>query len=299
MRRRRKYIPELAGLGAANYTKKIPDNILDIIRNNCEVKGNKLYITKQLDRKDYTDLNKILTKNGGKWNRKEQAIVFDKDITELFENLSESGTWTDNKKKCQFFATPDSLAKRLVEMADIQPGDRCLEPSAGRGAIAKYMREKTDSLDCIELDPENKKYLQAEGYNVVADDFLNFKPSRPYDVIVMNPPFSNGQDAEHVTHAFEIARRVVAIVSPGFMFRQDKTYKAFHDLIEKYGDYEELEQGTFKESGTNVKTYIVRLANPEIAKKIANERLKIPRLVSQLAKLCRQLKAANQELKAK
>ena len=42
-----------------------------------------------------------------------------------------------------------------------------------------------------------------------------------YDRIIMNPPFSNRQDAEHVRHAYELLRpngRIVAIMGEGVFF---------------------------------------------------------------------------------
>ena len=257
-------VRKISTLGA-NFTKKIPDNVLEIIRNYCEAKENKLYITKQLARADYDSLMKILKKNGGKWVRKENAIVFDRDITELFADLQDSGEWTDNKKKYQFFGTPAEVAKNIVENWCNDPDNRYLEPSAGRADIAKFMRERVKNLDCIELEPENRAYLKKEGYNVVAEDFLEFNPLIPYDTIVMNPPFSNNQDIKHVMHAHEMAANVVAIISPGFQFKTDRLHTQFNKLMEECGFVEdELAEGTFKESGTNTKTFVVSLYNDHL-----------------------------------
>ena len=53
---------------------KISNTVLDIL-GNCEVQDNVLYLPNvQLDRADYTAVNKVLEALGGKWNRK--AKVF-------------------------------------------------------------------------------------------------------------------------------------------------------------------------------------------------------------------------------
>ena len=44
--------------------------------------------------------------------------------------------------------------------------------------------------------------LQGKGYRILADDFLTYKPMHSFDLILMNPPFSNGD--EHLLHAWEI-----------------------------------------------------------------------------------------------
>ena len=75
----------------------------------------------------------------------------------------------------------------------------------------------------------------------------------------MNPPFSRGQDIEHVTKAIEIAERVVgAVTSASVMFRNDNKTVAFRELVASYGGtIEELPADSFKESGTGVNTCLV------------------------------------------
>jgi len=47
-----------------------------------------------------------------------------------------------------------------------------------------------------------RKILEVKGFNVVGNDFLEHKKS--YDRIVMNPPFENFQDIDHVRHAYDL-----------------------------------------------------------------------------------------------
>ena len=72
-------------------------------------------------------------------------------------------------------------------MAGIKKGETILEPSAGKGAIARYIMD----CDCVESNEENRKYLSKHGYNLVGNDFLTF--NQEYDVIIANPPFSKQQ----------------------------------------------------------------------------------------------------------
>lgn len=235
---------------------KVEVNVIEILKG-AEVNGNKIRITQKLDRNIYQKINKILLGFGGKWNSKEKAHIFEKDITDIVTQIIETGEYKDLKSDFQFFPTPSELAQKVVKMAEIKPGESCLEPSAGRGGIAQYM----PNCDCIELNPENALYLKEHGFNVIHDDFLTFKPEKKYDVIVMNPPFNKGQSVAHVTKALEIADRcVIAIVDSGVTFRTDKATVAFRKLVASYGGtIEPIDADSFKESGTMVNTVIIKV----------------------------------------
>ena len=234
---------------------KIKDDVITVLAN-ATVEGNSLRLNGQLDRKLYLNVNKVLTAIGGKWKSAAKAHIFQTDPNDIIQDIILTGEFTDAKKEYQFFPTPPKLAERVVDMALIREGDRVLEPSAGRGNIAKLIR----GCDCIELMPENRQYLIDNGFNVVHDDFMTFE-SDDYDVIVANPPFCKCQDAEHISKMIHMAkRRVVAIGSAAILFRQDKKYQALRDLIEEFGgDITEVPDGAFKESGTNIRTVIVRV----------------------------------------
>jgi len=79
-----------------------------------------------------------------------------------------------------------------------------------------------------------------------------------YDRIVMNPPFSNRRDAEHVQHAYTLLRpggRLVAIMGEGVFFGQDKKAQQFRDWLEEVGGTsEKLDEGTFLDPSLPVNT---------------------------------------------
>lgn len=233
---------------------KIAKEIIDLLAK-CEVEGKTLKITEQLDRKTYGQLNKVLTAIGGKWNAKQRVHLFQEDVSEMIENIINTGEYSCIKKDFQFFPTPIELAKKIIKLAEITPDDICLEPSAGMGNIAQFM----PNCDVIELHEDNRKTLIDKGFNLVHDDFLTFIPEKKYTAIVMNPPFSKGQDIEHVTKAIEMAERVVvAITSASVIFRNDKKTEAFRKLVAYYGGtIEELPSESFKESGTQVNTCLI------------------------------------------
>jgi len=232
---------------------KIKPEVADILANS-KVVDNKLFLPEiQLDRKLYLAVNKVLTAIGGKWNRAAKAHVFKDSPADIIETILLTGEYTDLKKEYQFFETPDFLAKRLVEMAAIKEGETVLEPSAGRGAIAKFIK----NCHCVELNPENRKFLKENGFTVVGEDFMDFDVH--YDVIIANPPFTKQQDIDHINRMIDLANRiVVSVASAAVLFRTNKKTVAFRERIESLGGWiEKLPEKTFAQSGTNVQTCIV------------------------------------------
>jgi len=232
---------------------KINDETTNVLANS-RIEDLRLYLPPgQLDRKLYVDVNKVLEAIGGKWNRKEKAHLFETPPADILEEILLTGEYTNQRKEYDFFETPEALAKQLVDMAGIISGESVLEPSAGRGAIAKHM----PGCDCIELEEKNRKYLYDEGFYLVGDDFLLCQ--QKYDVIVANPPFSKQKDIDHVTHMINLAnRQVVSIVSASILFRDNKKTTAFRELVDSLGgEITPLPDKSFSESGTNVRTCVV------------------------------------------
>jgi protein-L-isoaspartate O-methyltransferase len=149
----------------------------------------------------------------------------------------------------QLFPTPASLARRMVQIASIQPGQRVLEPSAGTGAIASEIARNTGgTLLCVEINRALADGLTRNGYVVECADFLQCNGQLgAFDRIVMNPPFANGQDIAHIKHALTLlnpAGILVALCANGP--RQQTELQPMAD------QWTSLEPGTFKESGTMV-----------------------------------------------
>ena len=114
----------------------------------------------------------------------------------------------------QSYYTPAQLAQRLVELAQVETGMACLEPSAGYGAIASELVEAGGAVRCVEVDPDAVTQLRFD-FDVLEADFLAVLPSELYDRVVMNPPFSRDQDCRHALHAWQFLKpggRLVAIV---------------------------------------------------------------------------------------
>jgi hypothetical protein len=164
-----------------------------------------------------------------------------------------------------FFPTPKAVADDMVEQASIEPGMSVLEPSAGNGNIAEAIRAAGVTPDVVELSSQLREVLEAKGFKVIGQDFLQTEGQ--YDRIVMNPPFSNGADMEHVRHAYALLKpggRVVAIVGEGAFGRSDKQATAFREWLDEHGaTVEKLPVSTFTDrtlmntTGANARLVVI------------------------------------------
>lgn len=251
------------------------------VLNACTIHGNNVKLPEeQLDRKEYEQVKKALEDIGGKWKGgKIAAFVFDYDPTDRMTQL-QGGEKVNLKKEYQFFATPAGLADKLVEIAEINDPCEILEPSAGRGAIIEAIHRKfpTLTVDCFELMYENLNYLLNDfsidhdirilltGHNKESDftkivELISTDFIAKYDRIIANPPFTKNQDIQHVMMMYNLLKskgRLVSIMSEHFIFADDAQSKQFrHFLTTVKSDVYDIPAGTFKESGTMVKSRIV------------------------------------------
>jgi hypothetical protein len=143
---------------------------------------------------------------------------------------------------------------------------RVLEPSAGEGAIARVAQRRGASVDVIESDPVLRAQLAIEFCVRNAEDFLTLEPSCDYDRVIMNPPFAEGRDIAHVTHALRFLKtngHLVAIMGAGVMFNNNAPARAFRDLLLLAdGTFEALPDSTFSKSGTEASTVLVVMYAP-------------------------------------
>jgi len=256
--------------------KNIPDTVKTIITNRCNIGTDRITIDGQLNYKEeYLPLKKFAEDHGGKWNRKAGAIVFAPSDIDRLKVALNNGSYVDEKQELQAFYSPWSLATRMAKLLDIQNHNSVFEPSAGGGALVKAVvqRAKADltpiRLSYCEINermwPEID--LVANGGARLGGDFMELSLEHTFDRIIANPPFTKGQDVDHVTKMYKHLKPggvLVAITSPGWRFRKDKRHTAFRKFIEDNGAWvENLEEGTFKDAGTQVKTVLVVITKPE------------------------------------
>ncbi len=242
---------------------KFDDDVLSIIQSMDWQDNGRLGILTcgQLERRLYQRMNKALSAMGGKWNRSRGGHIFSLDPRPLIHGLVESGTLVIERDG--FFETPPEVVDRMIEL--IWPKDRILEPSAGLGAIADRLPINRASILCIERNERRVAELQKKGYDVLQGDFLAIEPGM-FCTIYMNPPFEQGQDIDHVRHAFECLApggTLVSVMSEGTFFRNDCKATAFRNWAEQVDAHiEQLLPKSFKASGTNVNARLIVIHRP-------------------------------------
>ena len=196
---------------------------------------------------------------------------------------------TDQQAR-QAFYTPIVLADELAGTAfpkrdyyDRPEGRGCtvLEPSAGGGALTRAaLRTDCAHVTAIENDPAAVHLLELladrvnvrEEHKLTVDgrDFFDVSPAsypEGFDRVMMNPPFSNAQEVEHVLHAWKFVKpggKLVSIMSKAVTYRTTGRYAVFSSFLEENGaEIRPVKSGSFKESGTNVETVMVVINKPE------------------------------------
>lgn len=226
------------------------------------VNGKRLELPKDETFKNYAQVKKALIDAGGKY--KKCGFEFSGDAEEVKARLA-GGEVINDKKKYQFFATPQALAKNLIDIAGINKAHRVLEPSAGQGAISNLVREIGAECVVVELMPENAKALTRQGYDVINGCFLEQTTEEIglFDRIVANPPFTKNQDIEHIKKMFSFLSpggKLVSMASKSWIMGSQKKQIAFRKWLDGIGGtITDVDAGTFKKSGTNIASVIVEV----------------------------------------
>lgn len=181
-------------------------------------------------------------------------------------------------KNYGFFESPEAVAAQVLSEARLVPVGahskalRILEPSAGRGALARPMAQMGHLVTCVEIQGQHAEELRQGGHyeKVVCGDFLDQSPAvlGQFDLVVMNPPFDRGLDVDHVNHALRFLApggRLVSVMSAGTEFREDRRTTAFraHILERLRGRFYDLPAGSFASAGTMVNTCILTVRVPQ------------------------------------
>ncbi len=166
-----------------------------------------------------------------------------------------------------FFPTPLPVIEQMLALAEIMPGMTVLEPSAGKGDIAEAIQRNhsENTLSVIEWNVTLSNILKAKGFDIREGDFLAHTGF--YDRIVMNPPFENGQDIDHVKWAYSRLKpkgKLVSIMCEGPFFRSDKKSQDFRDWLPAVGGASfRLGEGAFqgaaafRQTGVNSRIVVI------------------------------------------
>lgn len=259
-------------------TRSIEDDVLAVLAQGRS-EGPRFFLPDvTLDRNLYNRVDEVLKALGGGWNRFAKAHMFEDDAAAVVETAVLTKSFV-KPQDLGFFPTPDELADQLLQQLDVSGLVRCdsdleslrvLEPSAGNGALVRAAMRRLGigphQVTCFEIHTPNIKLLKELGVQVIEADFLKAKPAdfQPFDIVVMNPPFSNSQDVQHIEHACHFLHgkgQLAAISSPSWAFRSRHSASAqFRDLLSTVdARVRDVEAGAFKVSGTSVATKMIHL----------------------------------------
>lgn len=150
----------------------------------------------------------------------------------------------NSKTKAQegkdYFATPEPIGLKMAEWLDLRTGEDALEPSAGHGAIARWLPgnvSKTVIEPSLALRSRLAMVIDAENSRIIDGTFEEHHVSNKYAGIAMNPPFGSGGKTaiDHLAQAATHLRdggRIVAIIPTG-PAADKKFEKWFYEKAEK------------------------------------------------------------------
>ena len=185
--------------------------------------------------------------------------------------------FTENR---DFYPTPENLIDKMLCDLDFRMIKSILEPSAGKGDIVEALKKKEEirsygrikyqfDIDCIEVDQNLQHILKGKGYRIVHNDFLTYNTMKEYQLIIMNPPFSNG--CKHLLKALEMQQRnggaVVCILNAETLKNPcSNDRKVLQRKLTEYNAKIEYIQDAFTdaERKTEVEIALVKVQLPEV-----------------------------------
>lgn len=93
--------------------------------------------------------------------------------------MSDKFTYNARPKKSlgQNYLTDENICRNIVNAFEIEPGEHIVEIGPGKGALTRYILEKTSNLTVIELDRNNCALLKEwfPGLDIINHDFLKME----------------------------------------------------------------------------------------------------------------------------
>ncbi|WP_162816126.1 DUF4942 domain-containing protein [Escherichia coli] len=220
-----------------------------------------------LQKSQVEELERTLSFIGGVQENKHWQFPY--EIGHTLNTIVATGVIPDTKSH-QFYPTPRLIAEYVARAIELKPGEKLLEPEAGRGDLLACIDANPEDVTCIEVAPLFADILLGKGYtNTVCCDFMKWSEDNAgyqFDKIVMNPPYSLGRHREHTLAALghlKVGGRLVAVL-PGdapilnWMTLDNYVYakgKSFTNVFEDTGIT--VSVYVFKRVKREVNTYLI------------------------------------------
>ena len=226
----------------------------------------------------YAEIKRRIEKAGGRYARSGFIFEYGVDVEEIYLQL-QAGKIVDVQQQQQAFYTPEDEAHALCRKLGDLTGKRLLEPSAGRGVLAKVAEAAGAKVLAVENYHPSVLALRAAGFEVIEQDFLTVTPEQTglFEAVIANPPFTRGADISHVMHMWEFLKpggQLAAIMSTTWQTGSLSAQRAFRAFLEEHdAEVEEIPAGAFKASGTGIATVRVLIRKPlaKVAAKVVEQ----------------------------
>jgi len=180
-----------------------------------------------------------------------------------------------------FYPTPSTLIRKMLDKLDFKMLSSILEPSAGNGVLVEaiiekfkysrstyYNREAVWDIDTVEVNEDLQHILKGKGHRVVHDDYLTYETYKRYDAIIANFPFSDGE--KHLIHALymqENGGQIVCLINSETLKNPySNIRKELLDRLEGYNAEIEYIQNAFidSERSTMVEVALIYVNIPKV-----------------------------------
>ncbi len=143
-------------------------------------------------------------------------------LERLEKQISTQSWRSGEQQNLQQFSTPPGIAFLMAKILNPSEKDFILEPSAGTGSLAVWLKMADCRLHLNELSARRRVLLEIQGYKPTGynaeflDDFLpeEIKP----DGVLMNPPFSSSAGRTKTNdsnYGFRHVRSALSRLKPG------------------------------------------------------------------------------------
>jgi hypothetical protein len=262
------------------------------LNQNTFSSGNEIQIEKELTKSEFDDIKRALKPFRAKWRGgKSQSFLLALDAKVCVDYLL---TLTDfpNTNPYSYHPTPEEINYDIFTNTSADPEfwrhlDRpieILEPSAGEGSLCDSIKAAFDkagvsyNLTTIELDEINCITLKEKGFNPINANFLEYVNDKPFDLVVMNPPFEGLNFIKHIRHAQKMLNnngKLVSVVPSKPLVRTgsyslSKTVSEFvNEIALTLDDPFDFAAGVF-ETAKKTETRIIELYSEKRLKEIVN-----------------------------
>ena len=234
----------------------------------------KTLIDKMLEGVDLRQVKTILEPSAGKGDILREIAIkgryhgqqydFDVDCIEIDTNLRQILQYNFGDRKKDLYKQQESITDKY-KYCEKRFGDNWRYYNE---ALRDYQPvPTTDKLRLEAIDKEFDAFFD-NGIHIIHDDFLTYQPFKQYDLIIMNPPFSNGD--KHLLKALKIQERggnIICLLNAETIKNPyTETRRELIKQLQKYNaSIEYIEDGFTKaERKTDVEIALIKVAIPEV-----------------------------------